>query len=90
MNTAVYVFTDFISMSKMPRISQLNESDEKHIDYFAQSKESQELHDFTGHPVQFDWRIYLGRTTTKILQEIKKIMEEKLPLHRSFKEGSTS
>ena len=35
MNTTVYVFTSIISIWKMSRISQFNESEEKYIDYFA-------------------------------------------------------
>ena len=46
----------------------------KHLEYFVQGTEYRELHDRTGHPVQFDWRHYPGHTTTKIFQEIEKIM----------------
>ena len=57
---------------------------ETHLEYFVQSKEYREFEDLTGLPVQFHWRTYPGHTTTKILQEIKKLMAEKISPHWRF------
>ena len=48
----------------------------KHIEYFVQSKEYRH-HDLAGHRIHFGWRLQPEPTTTKILQETKKIIAEK-------------
>ena len=77
MNTTVHVFTDpVLCIGGTCQNYRVEESIGKHVEYFAQSKEYRELHDLAGHPVQLNWRSYPGHTTTKILQEIRKMMAE--------------
>ena len=64
MNTTVYVFTNSV-LSLGFKLKT-----DKYIKHFVQRTVYRELYDFAGDPVQFDWRIYLAHTTTKILQDI--------------------
>ena len=72
-----------MSSWKMPRIYWLSEGMVKTHRILCKAK-NRELHDFTGHPVQFDWRMHQGHTTTQILQEIKKMMAEKIGFPSEF------
>ena len=70
MNAEVFIFTNqFVCLGR------------KCVEYLG-SKRAWETHSehcvqSEAHQVQFDWRIFQGRTTTKNLPEIKEMMAEK-------------
>ena len=78
--TTQYVFTDSVLYlgGRRQEYPSPMKAWEKHRMLCANTR-CREIHDLAGQLVQFDWRIFLGRTTTKITQEIKKMKAENKP-----------
>ena len=79
----VYVFSDSVLClgGKYNILNQQEFGKQDRLCNFVSTPEYRELDNLTGEPFVLEWNIFPGPTTTQLLQEVQKLMEDGLKIH---------
>ena len=90
----VYVFSDSVLClgGKYNILNQQEFGKQDRLCNFVSTPEYRELDNLTGEPFVLEWNIFPGPTTTQLLQEVQKLMEDglKISTHRTSRTASYS
>ena len=75
LHTKVYVFSDSVlCLGKMNENPQSNMTWEDRLTWFKSSSEYRALYKIDGEPMEFEWNIFPGFTTSHLVREVQELL----------------